>query len=82
MEETKETPVQDTEDADESEQNEGSDSKYRNRKFSDVSDLVDQNLSSPDFCTSRFAIVMLLILFNIYFLFFGALFVDAVRGEL
>jgi hypothetical protein len=82
MEETKdilENPVQNTEDADESE---GSDSKYRGRKFSDVLDLVDENLSSPDFCTSRFAVVVLVILFNIYFLFFGALFVDTMRGEL
>ena len=85
MEETKDildNPVHDTEGADESEQSEGSDSKYRNRNFSDVSDLVSENVSVPDFCTTSFAVIILLVLFNLYFLFFGTLFVDVVRGEL
>jgi len=88
MEETTdilEKSVQDeqmAEDADESEQSEGSDSKYRGRTFSDVSDLLDENLAKSDFCTSNFAVIVLLVLFNIYFLFFGVLFVDVIRGVL
>ena len=70
------------EDADESEQSEGSDSKCRNHNFSDVSELLDKNLSTPDFCAANFAVIVLLILFNLYFLFFGTLFVDIIRGEL
>jgi len=70
------------EDADESEQSDGSDSKYHNHKFSDVSDLVEENLATPDFCTTNFAVIALLMLFNLYFLFFGTLFVDALRGDL
>jgi hypothetical protein len=70
------------EDADESEQSDGSDSKYHNHKFSDVSDLVEENLATPDFCTTNFAVIALLMLFNLYFLFFGTLFVDVLRGDL
>jgi hypothetical protein len=82
QEEQEEQEEYNPEDADESEQSDGSDSKYHNRNFSDVSDLVEDKLSTPDFCTANFAVIVLLILFNLYFLFFGTLFVDALRGDL
>ena len=66
----------------ESDLSEGSDSKYHDRKFSEVSDLVDENLVNTTTFTSGFSVIVLLILLNIYVLFFGSLFVDVVRGEL
>lgn len=69
-------------DADQSDASIGSESKYHTAKFSDVSEFLDESIVKPDAFTTVFSIAILLFLFSIYFVFFGALFIDTIREEL